>query len=47
MKVFSTTTLNKDTNIISSDYKIRFQGIGSLKGLIDMNTELGQKYLAE
>ena len=37
----TTTTLNASTNLISSDPKIRAQGVKSLKKLVDINNELG------
>jgi D-psicose/D-tagatose/L-ribulose 3-epimerase len=45
MPLVTTTTLGKDTNLISHDAKIRSNGIDSLKRLIDINNELGSKIL--
>lgn len=45
IELVTTTTLNKDTNLISPDPKIRTNGIKSLKTLIDINKELGSKIL--
>lgn len=41
----TTTTLSKETNLISSDPKVRSKGIDFLKRLIDINNELGSKIL--
>jgi D-psicose/D-tagatose/L-ribulose 3-epimerase len=41
----TTTTLNKDTNLISSDPKVRARGVASLKKLVDINNELGAPIL--
>ncbi|GAG71851.1 unnamed protein product, partial [marine sediment metagenome] len=43
--VVTTTTLNKNTNLISPDEQIRRNGIESLKLLIDINVELGSTIL--
>ena len=41
----TSTTLNKDTNLISSDPKVRARGVASLKKLVDINNELGAPIL--
>jgi len=41
----TTTTLNKDTNLISSYPKVRARGVASLKKLVDINNELGAPIL--
>lgn len=41
----TTTTLSKETNLISSDPKVRSKGTDSLKRLVDINNELGAKIL--
>jgi len=45
MEVVTTTTLNKDTSIISPDPRVRAAGIQSLKKLVDINIELGSRIL--
>jgi D-psicose/D-tagatose/L-ribulose 3-epimerase len=45
IEVVTTTTLNKNTNLISPDKKIRKNGIDSLKKLIDINIAIGSKIL--
>jgi D-psicose/D-tagatose/L-ribulose 3-epimerase len=45
IKVVTTTTLNKDTNLISPDAGIRAKGVRSLKTLVDINYELGSTVL--
>lgn len=45
LEVVTTTTLNADTNLISSDDKIRRNAIESLKKLVDINKALGSKIL--
>jgi len=44
--IVTTSTLNKNTNIISPDEKIRAEGVKSLKTLVDINYRLGSKILA-
>ena len=39
------TVLNKDTNLIDPDPKIRRNGIDFLKKLVDINTEIGSRIL--
>lgn len=45
IELVTTTTLNKDTNLISPDLKIRENGIETMKQLVDINRELGSKSL--
>ena len=45
IEVVTTTTLNKDTNLIDPDPKIRKKGIDSLKKLVDINIEIDSKIL--
>lgn len=45
IELVTTTTLNKDTNIISPDPDIRKNGVKSLKLLVDINMELGSNIL--
>jgi D-psicose/D-tagatose/L-ribulose 3-epimerase len=45
IELVTTTTLNKDTNLISSDPKVRARGVASLKKLVDINNELGAPIL--
>lgn len=45
IEVVTTTTLNKETNLISPDVAIRRRGIEALKRLVDINLELGSKIL--
>ena len=45
LQVVTTTTLNKDTNLIDPDPAVRRQGVESLKKLIDINVALGSKVL--
>lgn len=45
LDIVTTTTLNDDTNIISSDSGVRAAGIKTLKKLIDINVELKSKIL--
>lgn len=44
--VVTSTTLNKDSNLISPDPKVRKKGIESLKKLVDINMEIGSTILA-
>lgn len=46
IKVVTSTTLNKDTNVISPDASIRKKGIESLKRLVDINIAIGSTILA-
>lgn len=39
IEVVTSTTLNKDTNLISPDPKVRAAGVESLKKLVDVNIE--------
>ncbi len=43
--VVTTTTLNKETNLISPDPAVRARGVSSLKTLVDINYELGSPIL--
>ena len=43
--IVTTTTLNKETNLISPDLQVRENGIKNLKLLVDLNIELGSKIL--
>ncbi len=45
IEVVTSTTLNKDTNLISPNPKIRSKGINSLKKLVDINVAIGSKIL--
>jgi D-psicose/D-tagatose/L-ribulose 3-epimerase len=45
IEVVTTTTLNKDTNLISPDPNIRAAGVKSLKTLVDVNLELDSKII--
>jgi D-psicose/D-tagatose/L-ribulose 3-epimerase len=45
IEIVTTTTLNKDTNLISPDPAIRAAGLKSLKTMVDINTDLGAKIL--
>lgn len=45
IEVVTTTTLNKETNIIDPDSEIRKKGIDSLKKLVDINYEIGSGIL--
>ncbi len=44
-RVVTTTTLNKETNLISPDPVVRARGVSSLKTLVDINYELGSTIL--
>ena len=46
IKVVTSTTLNKDTNLISPDASIRKRGIETLKRLVDINMDIGSTILA-
>ncbi len=46
IEVLTTSTLNKDTNIISPDPAVRANGVRSLKLLLDINMELDSKIMA-
>ena len=43
--IVTTTTLSKETNLISPDPQVRENGIKNLKLLVDLNIELGSKIL--
>jgi D-psicose/D-tagatose/L-ribulose 3-epimerase len=45
IEVVTSTTLNKDTNLISPDPGIRSKGMDSLKKLVDINVAIGSKIL--
>ena len=45
IEVVTTTTLNKDTNLISPEPKVRVAGVEMLKKLVNVNIELGSKIL--
>jgi D-psicose/D-tagatose/L-ribulose 3-epimerase len=45
IRVVTTTTLNKETNLISPDPVVRARGVSSLKTLVDINYELGSTIL--
>lgn len=45
IEIVTTTTLNKNTNLIDPDSDIRKNGIKFLKKLVDINVELGVKIL--
>jgi len=45
LKVVTTTTLGRDTNLISSDENIRKNAVASLIKLVDINRELGSSVL--
>ncbi|MGA9058243.1 MAG: sugar phosphate isomerase/epimerase family protein [Terriglobia bacterium] len=45
IEVVTTTTLNKDTNLISPEPNVRAAGVESLKKLVNLNIELGSKIL--
>jgi D-psicose/D-tagatose/L-ribulose 3-epimerase len=45
IRVVTTTTLNKETNLISPDPAVRARGVSSLKTLVDINYELGSTIL--
>jgi len=45
IEVVTTTTLNKKTNFISPDPKIRANGVNSMRKLVDINVELGSRIL--
>lgn len=43
--IVTTTTLSKETNLISPDTQVRENGIKNLRLLVDLNIELGSKIL--
>ncbi len=45
IEAVTSTTLNKDTNLISPEPRVRAAGVQSLKKLVDINIELGSKIL--
>ncbi|NLJ50487.1 MAG: sugar phosphate isomerase/epimerase [Candidatus Atribacteria bacterium] len=45
LEVVTTTTLNKETNLISSDPAIRKNGIQFMKKMVDINVELGSRII--
>jgi D-psicose/D-tagatose/L-ribulose 3-epimerase len=45
LDIVTSTTLSKETNLISPDPQIRENGIKNLKLLVDLNIELGSKIL--
>ncbi|NLJ37457.1 MAG: sugar phosphate isomerase/epimerase [Candidatus Atribacteria bacterium] len=45
LEVVTTTTLNKETNLISSDPIIRKNGIQFMKKMVDINVELGSRII--
>jgi D-psicose/D-tagatose/L-ribulose 3-epimerase len=45
IEVVTTTTLNKDTNLISPEPNVRAAGVESLKKLVDVNIELGSRII--
>ena len=45
LDIVTTTTLSKETNLISPDSQVRENGIKNLKLLVDLNIELGSKIL--
>jgi len=45
LEVVTTTTLNKETNLISSDPIIRKNGIQFMKKMVDINLELGSRII--
>jgi len=45
LDIVTTTTLSKETNLISPDPQVRENGIKNLKLLVDLNIELGSKIL--
>lgn len=45
LDIVTSTTLSKDTNLISPDPQVRENGIKNLKLLVDLNIELGSKIL--
>ncbi len=46
IEVVTSTTLNKDTNLISPDANVRKKGVDSLKRLVDINIAIGSTILA-
>ncbi|MFC1916118.1 sugar phosphate isomerase/epimerase family protein [Chloroflexota bacterium] len=45
IEVVTTTTLNKNTNVIDPNPEVRKRGIESLKKLVDVNVKIGSKIL--
>ncbi len=45
IEVVTTTTLNKQTNLISPDPAVRQQGVDVMKKIVDINLELGSKII--
>jgi len=45
LEIVTTTTLSKETNLISPDSQVRKNGIKNLKLLVDINIKLGSKIL--
>ncbi|HAX97809.1 MAG TPA: sugar phosphate isomerase/epimerase [Candidatus Atribacteria bacterium] len=45
LEVVTTTTLNKETNLISDDPAIRSNGIEFMKKMVDINVELGSRII--
>jgi len=45
LEVVTTTTLNKETNLISPDPAIRANGIKFMKKMVDINVELGSQII--
>ncbi len=45
LEVVTTTTLNKETNLISDDPAIRKNGIQFMKKMVDINVELGSRII--
>ncbi|HCU23324.1 MAG TPA: sugar phosphate isomerase/epimerase [Candidatus Atribacteria bacterium] len=45
LEVVTTTTLNKETNLISDDPAIRKNGIEFMKKMVDINVELGSRII--
>lgn len=45
IEVVTTTTLGKETNLISPDPAIRAKGVKALKQMVDINVELGSKII--
>ncbi len=43
IRLVTTHTLNKDTNLISPDPKVRAKGVTALKTMVDINNELGSR----
>ncbi|MCX6089600.1 MAG: sugar phosphate isomerase/epimerase [Candidatus Atribacteria bacterium] len=45
IEVVTTTTLNKPTNLISSDPAVRKRGVDIMKKMVDINVELGSQII--